>query len=175
MTKKYLLTGGPGNGKTTLIRRLSQRGFYALGESAEYIITRELPKPDPVLPWTNLARFQELVVGNQKQWESEIPGEVGAAVIDRGLPDSLAYCRVGGINPPEILEKENLRDRYDKVFIIEPLRALENTTVRREGKELAVKIHEAIKQAYTELGYTPVSIPDCGIEERVGMILSHIA
>ena len=49
--KKYILTGGPGTGKSTLILALEQEGYATVPEAAEaYIKYRQaMGKPDP---WT---------------------------------------------------------------------------------------------------------------------------
>ena len=59
MTKKYILTGGPGTGKSSLILALEQAGYATIREAAEdYIRFRQaMGQPEP---WTE-EDFQALL------------------------------------------------------------------------------------------------------------------
>lgn len=127
MTKKYVLTGGPGIGKTTVLEELRQRGFYTIGESATFLIEGELLRGGDIVPWKNLYEFQKRVVENQNRWEREIPAERDVAFLDRGIHDGLAYVTMGNIATPPGLDEASMR--YDGVFILDPLEGIVNTEV----------------------------------------------
>ena len=59
--KKYVITGGPGIGKTTVIEILSSRGYEIVPEAARIIIEEEQINDSDALPWKNLKKFQNLV------------------------------------------------------------------------------------------------------------------
>lgn len=52
--KKYVITGGPGIGKTTVIELLASRGYVIVLEVARLITEEEKSKGSDILPWLNL-------------------------------------------------------------------------------------------------------------------------
>jgi len=66
MTRKYILTGGPGVGKSTLLERISEKGIYTIKEVASYIIEREIKKDSEILPWKNKDLFQKTLLKTQR-------------------------------------------------------------------------------------------------------------
>ena len=53
MNNRFVVTGGPGGGKTTILTALAERGYNFAPESARRIIKERLaaglsPRPDPV-------------------------------------------------------------------------------------------------------------------------------
>jgi predicted ATPase len=174
MTKKYVLTGGPGVGKSTLIEQLQKNGIYTLGEISEYIINIESKKENGILPWTNRTAFQELVLQTQLTWEKEIPLENRIAIQDRGIPDGIAYYLLDNLQPPQEMYEAAIKANYTAVFLLDPLEKYQQTAVRVEDKEKAMKLHEMIAQVYTELGYKILKIPPISIERRTELILSNL-
>ena len=90
----FVITGGPGSGKTTLIDALEREGFARSRESGRAIIQDQLAIDGPALPWRNPASFAELMLA----WEMrsfrmvrELPGPV---FCDRGVPDVVGYLRL---------------------------------------------------------------------------------
>lgn len=170
-TKKYVLTGGPGVGKSTLIELLEARGYLTILETARMIIETEQIKNSDVVPWKNLQKFQNRVAEIQLQKETGL-GE-GEIFLDRGIIDGYAYCKLGNIAAPGILV-DNARGRYDKVFLLAPLPGYENDPVRKEKKKLQAVLHAMIEDAYREFGYDLISVPVLPIHERVEFILDAI-
>jgi predicted ATPase len=174
MAQKYILTGGPGVGKTTLTEELRKQGFYSNGEVATYIIEIEMRKNSDILPWKNKDAFQKEVLRTQKDWEKEIPENIETAFLDRGIADGIAYYRIAGMEAPKELMDAAKEAGYEKVFILEPLETYENTKVRREDEETAKKLHTELEKVYRELGYEVVKIPKGTVKERVSRILESI-
>ena len=168
---KFVLTGGPGVGKTTVIDILKQQGFVVLKEKARAIIEREQAKNSEVLPWKNLFLFQQKVVEEQLAEETKYIDQ--NIFCDRGIIDGHAYCQLGKVDTSEEVTK-NGRNRYDRVFILEPLPNYQNDSARREDPLWAQKVHQAIEQAYKDFGYNPIKIPFDTPENRVKMILGGI-
>jgi len=174
MTRKYILTGGPGIEKNELLDELYKKGVYVIREVASYIIGRELKKEKGILPWTDREGFQKKVLETQIAWEREIPSDINVAFVDRGIPDGLAYYRIDGIQPPKELTEAVRNTCYAGVFILDPLKTYHNSEIRRENPEEALRIHQTLKEVYEELGYEPVRILEASLIHRAELILNRI-
>lgn len=182
--KKYVLTGGPGVGKSTLIPIFTEAGIYTIEEAATYIIERESKNPESdILPWKNKDKFQRAVLELQLEWESRPVGynntkhwrarDIETVVQDRGVPDGIAYYLIDGEQAfPELLESAK-RAEYAGVFILEPVK-YKKTETRREDEEKAKRLHEKIREVYESFGYKPITIPAASPEQRAEMILGII-
>lgn len=169
--KKYVITAGPGNGKTTVIEILASRGFTVVQEAARLIIEEERLKDSDILPWKNLEKFQEKLAIRQLDLESFVKGEV--VFLDRGIVDGYAYCKIGNIPSPQLI-LDKARNRYDKVFLLDPLNLYKKDEVRLEDAELAKKIHDTIALAYKEFGYITISVPTLPPEQRADFIVQNL-
>jgi len=172
--EKYILTGGPGTGKTTIVHELRKRGEITLSEVAREIIVEEQQKEQGILPWTDLARFQELVVERQTKLEEKIKIYRPARIFqDRSLVDGIAYAEEGKVKFPDNLHQLIGQAGYTKVFYLEQLPFYNQDQERKEDQELALRIHEQLYQVYDRLGFDIVTVPVCSIEERVQFVLKE--
>lgn len=169
--KKYVLTGGPGNGKTTIIEILASRGYAIVPEAARIIIDEERAKGSDILPWKNLAQFQARVVEKQLELEGGITADF--AFLDRSIIDGHGYCQVGKIPSPGLIA-DLAKNRYDRIFFIEPLGSYAIDDIRFESQREAINVHNAIFAAYKEFGYDLISVPPLSPDERAHLILSHL-
>lgn len=169
--KKYVITGGPGIGKTTIIELLASKGYVVIPEVARLITAEEKLKDSNIIPWKNLEKYQEKVAERQLKLEAQVSADI--IFLDRGLIDGYGYCKLNNVIVPKPI-MENGKKRYEKVFVLEPLPAYKNDETRFEDREEAKKIHQAIIDAYKEFGYQIISIPVLPPEERVDFILKNI-
>src|SRR5690606_42156595 len=58
----YIISGGPGVGKTTLINELSKNGFLTQEEEARKIIRKQLAKNGDGVPWLNKTLYAQLML-----------------------------------------------------------------------------------------------------------------
>ena len=170
--QKYVITGGPGVGKTKTLLELQKLGHQIVPEAARHLIEQEQQKPQGVLPWTNLFVFQQLVTQLQLEFESRI--SVGVAFLDRGFVDNFAYCKLGNILVPEELVALKTTHKYDGVFVLDPLLAYSKDAVRKEDAAFAQALHAAILEVYHEQGYVPIVVPVLEPEDRAKFILKYV-
>ncbi len=169
--KKYILTGGPSIGKTTAIEILASMGYRIVPETARMIIEEERIKDSDVLPWKNVEKFQEKVAQLQLKLEESATGDF--VFMDRSIIDGYGYCKLANIEPPALIE-EIARERYDKIFLLDPLKKLEDDGLRFENEDQAKTVHQLIINAYKHFGYDLISVPVLPPQERVEYILDRI-
>ena len=167
--KKIVLTGGPNVGKTALVEVLAKRFYIVSPEAARLIIDEERPKKSDVLPWKDVAKFQEVVAKRQLELEAKAKGDL--MFFDRGVVDGAAYCKVSNIPVPQII-LDNARGRYDKVFFLEPFPIQAEEKTRSRIPDETAKIHQAVREIYIEFGYEPIVVPALPPEKRVDYILN---
>jgi len=176
MSTRYVLAGGPGIGKSTLIEILASRGYAIVPETARIIIEEEKLKKSDALPWKDVQRFQELVAIRQIKAERECKAPV--AFLDRGLIDGYAYCKISDVFVPkklvEAARKKDGTPRYDKIFLPDLLPFYENAEYRKEDRKMQIKIHNAIGEAYKKFGYKVIPVPVLSPEKRADFILKMI-
>jgi predicted ATPase len=113
--KKYVLTGGPGTGKSSIILSLEAKGEYVIREGAEdYIRLRQAAGAKT--PWTE-PDFQDRILDLQLQREARVPKGATRVFIDRGVADGLAYAKEGTETYKRIEDAGKIT-RYDKIFSI---------------------------------------------------------
>lgn len=170
--KRYVITGGPSVGKTTVISILSSRNYVVVPESARIIAEQETKKKSGILPGKNVGHFQEKVALKQIELEKNIRGN-DIVFLDRGLIDGYAYSVHHKTRIPEIIEMMS-GNRYEKIFLLEPLETYVTDDIRLEDKSIALKLQEEIRKAYIRAGYEIISVPPLSPEARVDFILNNI-
>ncbi|MDP2889404.1 MAG: AAA family ATPase [Bacteroidota bacterium] len=171
----YIITGGPGFGKTELIGELKRSDYLCSDEFAREIIEYQKKIGGDLLPWKNSKLFQEEILRLRTNFYDSVPDQT-IAFADRGIPDQLAFARCKGFGTPEILKLSAEKYRYaPQVFVTPPWAGIYvNDSIRTEKFEDAVLIHKSILETYSGLNYQIIELPLFSVTERVTFMLKTI-
>lgn len=171
----YIVTGGPGFGKTLLIESLRKAGYLCSGEFARDLIESQTACGGEILPWKNVRLFQQEVLKKRIEFFESVP-EGTIAFADRGIPDQLAFAAYKGFRKPEILLEMAQKYRYaTKVFVTPPWPEIyENDPIRTETFEEAKKIDLQIRKIYSGLNYQIIELPLVPVENRRDKLLQTL-
>ena len=95
----FVVTGGPGAGKTTLIDALARAGYARSVEAARAIIQDQLAIRCGALPWCDPAMFTEMMLSWEMRSYRLACAEAGPVFFDRGVPELAGYLRLVGLLP----------------------------------------------------------------------------
>jgi predicted ATPase len=172
---KCVITGGPGVGKTTLVEKLKDMGYYTIPEAARYVAEEEIRKGSTVIPRfkDKVREFQLKVLNAQLRFERDAPKDE-IIFLDRGIPDGIAYFWLHEVEPCEEIIEAAKKHRYDLVFILEPLPIYRKDNVRWEEPEIAKKAQKLIEKAYRMLNYDVILVPAMSIEKRARFVIEKV-
>lgn len=173
--RKYVVTGGPGSGKSTLVAGLEKAGYSCSAEISREMIKAEVAKGSACLPWLDILCFSDKVIHQMVvQWNLKSGNTL--TFFDRGIPDVIAYLRIADLPVPSVYEDSLVLHPYEKqVFILPPWREIYvNDSERWQSFEEASLIYEAIRDTYLAYGYTLVEVPRVSEEERIAFILGFL-
>src|SRR5687768_12386366 len=98
-TNWYVITGGPGSGKTTTVNLLKQRGYKTTIEHARHYLDTKMQDGRTVKEIReNQAEFQ-LGVLEMQIAEERVLSPKDIIFLDRAIPDALAYYRFLNLTP----------------------------------------------------------------------------
>jgi predicted ATPase len=171
----FVLTGGPGSGKSTLIQALARAGYAGSVEAGRAIIQDQFAIDGPALPWRDARAFAELMLCWEMRSYHMAKDRAGLVSFDRGLPDVVGYLRLLGLPVPAHMDTAARIFRYNRrVFIAPPWQAIfRGDRERKQSFEEAVGTYEAMVTTYRDYGYTLLELPCATIEERVRFVLEH--
>ncbi|MDO8516978.1 MAG: ATP-binding protein [Nanoarchaeota archaeon] len=176
--KIYVISGGPGTGKTATINKL-RKEFKILPETARKVANKDKRFIGKSIKQINMKDFQNAIFLHQKKTIEKLkkykPSTNNSIIFsDRGLGDTIAYYKINNLEiPQEVLEYAK-NFRYDEIFILDFLNFYAQDELRQENKEEQKKIHETIIKTYEELGYKPIIIPFSTIKNRTNIIKSYL-
>ena len=171
-TNWCVITGAPSSGKTSVINALAKRGFAVQDEVARELIELGIKHGKSLEEIRkNAEALQKGIL--EVALAREIALDLDQTVfLDRGLPDSITYFKVAGLDGFEA-NTVSLLFKYRAVFIFDRLPIVKDT-VRTEDDALADKIDRMLEEDYRSVGYEPIRVPVLPVGERADFVLSHI-
>lgn len=169
----FVLTGGPGSGKSTLIAALGDAGFAGSTEAGRAIIKDQVLIGGPALPWENPALFSEMMLSWEMRSYGIAAGNEGSHFFDRGVPDIIGYMRLSGLEVPAHVQAAARRCLYNrKVFLLPPWPEIfAQDSERKQTLEEARRTFDEVAQAYADFDYELVEVPRANIAERRRFVL----
>lgn len=172
----FVVTGGPGSGKTSLIEALADRGFRHAPEAGRAIIRDQIRIGGDALPWGDRALFAEaMLVWEIRSWNLMHGGE-GPAIFDRGVPDVIGYLELCGLPVPGHLHRAAAIFRYaPTVFVAPPWPEIfVRDAERRQSFAEAEATHAAMLRAYAAAGYETLELPRATVAERADFVAARV-
>jgi predicted ATPase len=175
--KRYVLTGAPGAGKTSVLEVLAAQGFPVVREAATDVIGAG-QRRGVAEPWLG-DDFIDQVVSLQRR-RQRAPAAGAAQLHDRSVLCTQALALFLGRPVTRLLAREVARVTRERVFeravfFLRPLGFIEATAARRISYPDALafeKVHEAV---YAEHGFEIIDVPPAGVAERAALIAGYVA
>lgn len=172
----FVVTGGPGAGKSTLIEALARRGVGHMPEAGRAIIRDHQAIGGPALPWGDRALYAELMLGWELRSYHEAEALAGPAVMDRGIPDIVGYLRLIGLSVPRHIEAAAWRFRYNGTVFLAPYwdAIFAQDAERKQDPKEAEATARMMAETYAGLGYRVIELPRTSVEARADFVMERL-
>jgi predicted ATPase len=177
--KRYILTGTPGCGKTSIIRLLEVEGHFVVEEAATDIIALRQAQGNSEA-WMHPS-FIDDITNLQKQRQmraSEL--SLGVQFYDRSPLCTYALSRWGGFPISTTLADEMARIKNERiyqkqVFFIENLGFCEPTAARKISFEDSLRFEKVHEETYRSFGYESIRVAPQELSARVEQIRRYVS
>ncbi|MEV0390407.1 AAA family ATPase [Nonomuraea sp. NPDC050643] len=177
--KRYILTGTPGSGKTTILRRLAALGYATVDEAATEVIAVEQARGVDE-PWTRPSFIDKIVALQRRRQLQPVTAGPPAQFFDRSpVCAHVLSTWLGHPVPPALsaeIERITRDEVYDRdVFFVRNLGFCEPTEARRISFEDSLEFERLHERTYQEFGFRLIDVPAAPVPERVAAVTSRLA
>ncbi|MBI1758780.1 MAG: ATP-binding protein [Actinobacteria bacterium] len=170
--KRFVLTGGHGVGKSSIILALEQAGEHVIFEAAASIRAADRAHGSPFPD--DHDDFESRALRLHLRRERLIPGSAQRVFLDRGAPDHLAYAQVGRWTLTAQEEAACRSAHYDAAYLVEPPPDGVPTLGRVEAR-FCERLVTALERVYRDTGTPIVHVPHVACHDRCLFVLHHAA
>jgi predicted ATPase len=169
--KRFILTGTPGSGKTSLLRHLEIDGFGIVEEAATDVIALQQAQ-GVAEPWAHPS-FLDAIVTLQRQREMRAASEpVEVQFHDRSVFCTAALADYIGFRLSDLVKHELERVREEKVFecrvlFVRNLGFVSPTKARRISYQESLRFEAIHERTYRDLGFELIFIEPGTLAERL--------
>lgn len=176
MQKRIVITGGPGTGKSSIIKTLEHQGYECLHEvSREITIAAQREGITQLFLEQPVLFSKKLLEARIDQYHEASSIQSDMVFIDRGIPDVVAYMDYFGTSYPSEFKEACIKYKYHHVFLLPPWREIYLTDNERyESFDQAVEIYEQLKLSYLLNGYATLEVPMDSVAQRCEFILNNL-
>lgn len=140
----FVVSGGPGSGKTTVLQELERRGHSFAPGVARQIIQEQVESGRMALPWCDREAYTVLMLERSIGSYLAHTPTLRPTFSDRGIPDALGYAQLIGLSNDEFILNACRQYRYARlVFLAPPWREIygtdneqNRTSARRNGPSI---------------------------------------
>ncbi|MER5889438.1 AAA family ATPase [Streptomyces sp. NPDC001941] len=173
--RRYVLTGTPGSGKTSILHSLAALGHSVVEEAATAVIARAQARGEDE-PWARTS-FVDEVVALQRQRQLEATGDL--QVFDRSpvCTHALAAYLERPVTTALAAELERITSEgvYEpQVLFVRNLGFCAPTAARRISFEESLVFEKIHEESYRAFGFEIVDIPAAELDHRVAAVNSMI-
>ena len=129
----FIVSGGAGSGKTTVLQELARLGFQHAPEIAREIIQEQVKASGKALPWKDVEAYVHLVLQRSIVSYLRCTSASTPLSCDRGIPDILCYARRVGLREHDDIQNACREYRYAlRVFLAPPWKEIYRTDAERK-------------------------------------------
>ena len=181
-TRRVVLTGAPGAGKTALGQALALRGHVLVPEAATDVIALEQARGVDA-PWEREDFLDKIVeLQHRRQVEEGAEGAAPQSAIvlfDRSPLCVLALARwLDRVASPAVAaEVARVVDEHvfePDVLFVEPLGFLVPSAARRISYPVALRFGRLHEEVYVEHGFRLVRVPAAPVPQRADLVEQHL-
>jgi len=176
--KRYVLTGTPGCGKTSIIRSLEVAGYLVVEEAATDIIAlrqaQDIAEPHTQPSFiddiTNLQKLRQMRIADvpEIQFYDRSPLCTYALSVWLGFPISTTLAdEMARIKKEQIYQKQ--------VFFIDNLGFCEPTAARKISFEDSLRFEQVHEETYNSFGYECIRVAPQELSARVEQITRYVS
>lgn len=179
MPKRYVLTGAPGVGKTSLLRALHERDWSVVEEAATDVIAREQAAGHHE-PWLDVDFTSKIAALQRQRQLKHVAADVGVQFYDRSPLCTLALAQFLQQPVSPALMKEVAQVTKDRVyehtvFLVRPLGFVTPTAARRISYEDSLAFEAVHEAVYRDHGFELVDVAPDSVADRVAAVEARIA
>ena len=175
MIQKYIISGAPGTGKTTIINALKKKDHYCAEEISRELIAEQISIGGNILPSKDQIAFENKIAHRRYKQYLDSPDNC-ICFFDRSSVDCVAYLNNNKLESTSQINQIIENCIFNKTVFYTPVweEIYKNDRERQESFDQSIKIDKHLKDSYIKFGYTIIEIPKTTLDKRVNFILAQI-